>query len=65
MSAPNTNIEKQEKRHKPALNGIRLSLIVAAVLFIGYLIYIAAAGDDPDESGLRIDTDAEQITIAE
>ncbi|MGC8202927.1 hypothetical protein ACP2AV_09510 [Aliiroseovarius sp. PTFE2010] len=40
MSAPNTNIEKQEKRHKPSLMGIGIAvaiglLMLAAVLGTG------------------------------
>ncbi|MFV2052562.1 hypothetical protein [Aliiroseovarius sp. YM-037] len=65
MSAPKTDLDKQEVEHKPAINGIKLSLIIVALLFIGYLIYIAAAADDPAEGGVRIDTNAEQITTTE
>ncbi|MBF9044326.1 hypothetical protein HKCCE4037_13365 [Rhodobacterales bacterium HKCCE4037] len=39
MSAPDTNVEKQARNHRPSLIGIALALIiagVAAVFFIGW-----------------------------
>ena len=33
MSAPNTNIEKQKRRHKPALIGIAAVAVFAAIVF--------------------------------
>lgn len=34
MSPPDTNIEKQKKRHKPALIGIALILVFAAAIVL-------------------------------
>jgi hypothetical protein len=34
MSAPDTNVEKQARRHKPALYGIALAVLVAVVAII-------------------------------
>ncbi len=39
MSAPDTNIEKQEKRHRPALLGIRAAMIFGALMMIGLIGY--------------------------
>ena len=39
MSAPNTNVEKQEKSHRPSLLGIRAGLVYAAVLLTGFVAY--------------------------
>lgn len=49
MSAPTTNIEKQTRRHKPALYGI-----VAAVAFGGLmLLTVFFTSVDPDSSGVN------------
>ena len=48
MSAPQTNVEKQEQRHKPALFGIRAAMIWGAlmiVLLIGYNIWFSGQPD--------------------
>lgn len=54
MSSPHTNIDKQQRRHRPALWGIWGGLGVVAVLFVVYLAFIAAQGNDPgDENEVR------------
>ncbi len=46
MSAPDTNVETQEKQHKPALSGIRFALIFGALMMVGLLGYnLINAGD--------------------
>ena len=40
MSAPDTNLEKQKKQHKPALTGIRLVVIFAALLLIALVSWM-------------------------
>ena len=55
MSAPKTNIEKEERRHKPAMNAIRLSLVVAAVLLIGYIGWTFGQTDGPEGTETYID----------
>ena len=47
MSAPTTNIEKQTKRHRPALWGIIAAAVFAALLFFAYLANLAAQGNEP------------------
>ncbi len=47
MSAPDTNIEKQARRHKGPLVGIIGAVIVAGLLFIAFLTWVA---DEPDEA---------------
>lgn len=49
MSAPSTNIEKQSKRHRPALWGILAAIVFAAVIFLAYLATLAAEGNEPGE----------------
>ena len=43
MSASNTNLEKQKRRHAGPLIGISLALLVASGLFVAYLMYNADA----------------------
>lgn len=35
MSAPDTNIERQADRHKPALFGIRAAMVFGALMLLG------------------------------
>jgi hypothetical protein len=44
MSAPDTNVKKQERRHKPALVG----MAVAAVVVIAAIIAVNAFGADEE-----------------
>jgi predicted tellurium resistance membrane protein TerC len=37
MSAPNTNVEKQEKRHRPSLWGIKGAMIFGALMLLGLI----------------------------
>ncbi|QIE43388.1 hypothetical protein G5B39_15255 (plasmid) [Rhodobacteraceae bacterium SC52] len=46
MSASNTNIDRQTRRHRGPLVGIALSVATALVLFFGYLTFFAADGQD-------------------
>ncbi|WP_121061832.1 hypothetical protein [Chachezhania antarctica] len=46
MSAPDTNIKRQERRHKPALRGIGLSIgvVVVLVLVMGLIASYSGIG---------------------
>ena len=44
MSAPDTNIEKQKQKHKPALSGLKISVGVVALLFVAFIIWTVAKG---------------------
>ena len=50
MSAPDTNVEKQKKNHRTPLMGIWLSLIIAAVLFVGWILWYVVS-PTPEEAG--------------
>ena len=50
MSAPDTNVEKQERRHKPALLGIRGVLVIVALLTIVFVFYLLMGASGPDEA---------------
>lgn len=55
MSAPNTNVEKQERNHRPALGGMGIAAAFAALLFVGWILWVFAYGNNPGES------DAERV----
>ena len=49
MSAPRTNVEKQERRHKPVLTVLRGLIILAAVLLVGFIaLQVIGSGAGPD-----------------
>lgn len=47
MSASNTNLEKQKKRHRGPLTGIAAVLVFVALLLAGYLAWLAYGADNP------------------
>lgn len=44
MSAPDTNIEREAKRHKPALGGIGAAIGAILALVVGIGLYASASG---------------------
>lgn len=48
MSASNTNIEKQVRRHRGPLFGIAAVLAFAAILFAGFMVWTAYQSDNPE-----------------
>ena len=56
MSAPNTNVKKQERRHKTPLVGMVWAILFAAVLFVGLVIWRAFSGNEPGD-GQPIDAE--------
>ncbi|NND17193.1 MAG: hypothetical protein HKN98_01305, partial [Silicimonas sp.] len=48
MTAPDTNIKKQSRRHKGPLAGIPLAILLAVVAFVGFLIWAALSDADTD-----------------
>ena len=46
MSAPDTNLEKQTKRHKGPLYGIVIVLAFVAALFLAYSTWIVSQADE-------------------
>lgn len=51
MSAPDTNVEKEERRHKPALFGVKGAIVFVLILFVGWLIWMAAYSTAPEGNG--------------
>ncbi|MGR3541925.1 MAG: hypothetical protein ACU0BS_10920 [Hasllibacter sp.] len=63
MSAPDTNVEKQEERHKPALGGIAFALIWGLVLLAGLIAFTILTGDDPVGADERIDGRTGEVEV--
>jgi hypothetical protein len=49
MSAPDTELKKQERRHWPSLIGMALGVLFALGLLAMLLVWLAAEGDTPGE----------------
>jgi hypothetical protein len=55
MSAPKTDLEKQEKQHKVPLVGMGIAVAFALVLFVGLIIWMSANGNTPENADEQID----------
>ncbi|MCR9156518.1 MAG: hypothetical protein NXH80_04660 [Rhodobacteraceae bacterium] len=53
MSAPSTNIDKQTKRHRPAIWGMIAVAVFVAILFFAYLANLAAQGNEPSDDSAQ------------
>tara|TARA_R110002124_G_scaffold202170_1_gene368695 strand:- start:533 stop:781 length:249 start_codon:yes stop_codon:yes gene_type:complete len=49
MSAPDTNVDKQEKRHRPSLWGIRGAMIFGVLMLLGVIGFSMINAGNPDE----------------
>lgn len=47
MSAPDTNVKRQKKRHKIPLWGMIASVAFAVVLLVGLILWLSAGGNEP------------------
>lgn len=66
MSAPDTNTEKQEERHKPALLGIKGAMIFGALMMVLLAFFVLGNARDDDAADV-VNTDpgaAETSTVA-
>ena len=51
MSAPDTDVEKQAKRHAGPIIGIGAGLAFVAILLVAYIFYVSSPADDtPDNT---------------
>ncbi len=55
MSAPKTDIEKQERRHKGPLIGMGLGVAFAALLLFAFITWLAYNGNEPEDADVKID----------
>ena len=62
MSAPDTSLKKQKRRHVGPIVGITAALIFVGLLFLGYLTYVADT--DPSEPAV-VETGPEGAMPAE
>lgn len=65
MSAPNTNIEKQERRHKPALFGMGAAVAWSLGLLALLLVWLAWNGNEPDGAETQIDGRTGTVSTAD
>ncbi|KNG93231.1 hypothetical protein [Pseudaestuariivita atlantica] len=63
MSASNTNIEKQTRRHIGPLAGIAACLLFVGVLYLGYVLILAERGTTPVEGGSETEQVAPGVVI--
>lgn len=47
MSAPNTNIDKQKKRHRPSLFGVSAAVALGLILLIAFIVWTVFKGKAP------------------
>lgn len=51
MSAPDTNLEKQKRRHVGPIIGISAGLVFVTIILVAYLFFIASPEDNtPDNT---------------
>ncbi len=55
MSAPNTDVENEERKHKPALLGIKGAMIFAGALLLGLVTWLSYQGNEPGEPAAHVD----------
>ena len=47
MSAPNTNVKEQEKKHRTPLRGMLWGVVFALILLAALIIYLSFSGNTP------------------
>lgn len=52
MSAPSTNVETEERRHKPVLVVLRALIALALIALAGFIGYQIGVAGDPSPSAL-------------
>ena len=55
MSAPDTNVERQATRHKPAMLAIVASILFAGILFAIFTGYVATDATTPVGADQQVD----------
>lgn len=63
MSAPDTNTEKQEKKHKGQLGGIAFSVFWGVLLLIGLIVFVILSGDEPVGADERVDGRTGEVVV--
>ena len=60
MSAPDTNVKKQEAQHKPALLGIKGAMLFGLLMVIGVSFYVISNGGDETADAVTNTQQAEE-----
>ena len=55
MSAPNTNPDKQASQHRGPLTGMAMAVLFAAVLLVGFILYVTMRGGSPEGAAAQVD----------
>ncbi len=55
MSAPETNIEKQKKRHRGPLIGLAIAAVFVVLILGYYIVNLVAQGSNPEGADVLID----------
>lgn len=55
MSAPDTNVEKQEKKHKAPLGGMIAVVVFALLLLLGLVFFVFGNGEEPGGADAVVD----------
>lgn len=55
MSAPKTDLDKQQKRHRGPLRGMAFIVIFALVLLAALMTWISSDGGTPEGADVQID----------
>ena len=55
MSAPDTNVEKQQKQHRPAILGIKAAVAFALTLLAVLIVWTFVQGQEIEPSETQID----------
>lgn len=65
MSAPDTNVEKQEKKHKAPLGGMALVVGFALVLLVLLVFFVFGNGEEPAGSEIVVGAGGETTAVSE
>ncbi len=65
MSAPHTDLEKQKKRHKGPLAGMRAVVLGALALLALLAIYVVVTGNEPEQPDQLIDGRTGDVEVTE
>ena len=65
MSAPQTNVEKQAKRHRLPLTGFVVVVVFALTLLLGLIIWVAMRGESPEGADVQQQTGIGTTTTEE
>jgi len=58
MTAPHTNVEREAKRHRPALTGITIALLASVLAFVVFTLWPNPEDATPSPSAVQ-DTGAQ------